>query len=969
MYLGTAGLANAAPRQPPNYTQIAATTFAADPNAYKMAYVAMIHGFTEDTIKAEPRYRDDANAAAHYRAEQNDAAMKWVNGDQFSPYVNAILKDVAGAGIGVSAGGYSAFVPKNVINKGIDDFIQSLGTTGHTPNLDSSTVINVTAWMLDAAKNPSNPDHAWAAQQVTSFLKLDLSVDYAFLPQVQQKIEIQEVRDMLQDLQAQIKENSGDPNADQQQLSELQKRAQSLMERLAKEVISAKQEIQNSGRGMKDSEKEKLRQRVKELDTSFDEMSKGFGAAAGIATLFNKPEIAKFYKNAQALSQGIGQLVTVSVTKSFEEEPMAYTSAYVAVALLVVNMMQESQKESTEQQMFDQLKQISQQVEQLREEMHQRLDVLESKADNYFRLSLFDLENIANTTIRLENMAHQLIADIEENDTEIKSGLKQLWLDSATVWESQCLARSPTGKHIVRKADTIQVCRNEFAEVATSSWDIPLMNPLPNSDVFKTFEQISDHEYVALKQTLGQLDPSQAFSQSRIHPFNYVLGAQLFLRLFQENPGFGSYVTDSNIQREDLSIANLIKVGGETRDGLTQLLLLKTQNGYALKKDVLLSLLSQYRDEAAAAIQEGKATSKKFEFSGPRPFLGARDPIIISPNYKFLQTKIGVCDDPTNDARKLYEGKSIFVVDNYFNSWWTTTDTRDFRIPFIAFGRSDGRSEGPPPYPWNETFLTILPPAMVWASRMGAHAEDLEITPCFRKIELKNLIIGVQETRITFHIELEFLGKIGESEPRKSFLLGKAVLDEDFPYHPGVGEKVLAVVPNLWFGQNCSNSCDFNWPGVVKNGALHFKPIELQPNEIDTVLQGYQKRLEQTWKGNATAARRALKDEFDADTAVSAKRKLFLLANLGLDPKAPEASEFIGWLAYQDSLPSQEALATFALESDMSSNDILDIVDAKIAIAKQQIDDLSNAQSLRPRGQELEDVLTALERLSKKKKS
>src|SRR6185437_2892025 len=219
--------------------------------------------------------------------------------------------------------------------------------------------------------------------------------------------------------------------------------------------------------GMKDSEKEKLRQRVKELDTSFDEMSKGFGAAAGIATLFNKPEIAKFYKNAQALSQGIGQLVTVSVTKSFEEEPMAYTSAYVAVALLVVNMMQESQKESTEQQMFDQLKQISQQVEQLREEMHQRLDVLESKADNYFRLSLFDLENIANTTIRLENMAHQLIADIEENDTEIKSGLKQLWLDSATVWESQCLARSPTGKHIVRKADTIQVCRNEFAEVAT----------------------------------------------------------------------------------------------------------------------------------------------------------------------------------------------------------------------------------------------------------------------------------------------------------------------------------------------------------------------------------------------------------------------------------------------------------------------------------------------------------------------
>ena len=78
---------------------------------------------------------------------------------------------------------------------------------------------------------------------------------------------------------------------------------------------------------------------------------------------------------------------------------------------------------------------------------------------------------------------------------------------------------------------------------------------------------------------------------------------------------------------------------------------------------------------------------------------------------------------------------------------------------------------------------------------MGAHAEDLEITPCFRKIELKNLIIGVQETRITFHIELEFLGKIGESEPRKSFLLGKAVLDDDFPYHPGVGEKVLAVVP------------------------------------------------------------------------------------------------------------------------------------------------------------------------------
>lgn len=53
-------------------------------------------------------------------------------------------------------------------------------------------------------------------------------------------------------------------------------------------------------------------------------------------------------------------------------------------------------------------------------------------------------------------------------------------------------------------------------------------------------------------------------------------------------------------------------------------------------------------------------------------------------------------------------------------------------------------------------------PSIPTRRREGRHkaAENHpKITPCLRKLEFPSLIIGVQLTQITFHIELEFWGK------------------------------------------------------------------------------------------------------------------------------------------------------------------------------------------------------------------
>ena len=85
---------------------------------------------------------------------------------------------------------------------------------------------------------------------------------------------------------------------------------------------------------------------------SFDDLSKGFGAASGIATLLHDNEAARFFKNAQALSQEFVQLIALSAEKTFAETPGAYCNIYVAIALLIANMMEESQKQDAMQEMY-----------------------------------------------------------------------------------------------------------------------------------------------------------------------------------------------------------------------------------------------------------------------------------------------------------------------------------------------------------------------------------------------------------------------------------------------------------------------------------------------------------------------------------------------------------------------------------------------------------------------------------------
>jgi hypothetical protein len=488
-------------------------------------------------------------------------AENYVDGDTFrNGYIEAALKDTLDLGNAVAAV-RGVRLPSHLLDKSLDTFLEAQSMKGHTPDLTADQALQTGSYLFIAAKNTKSPDHQWARDMLQKYLKIDPDTNYAYLPQVRATENNNELRQIIEDLRADLASGQVKAAEDRQKVQMSLKRAEALMaivtKRLQEGVDTTKKERRD------DSHKAQNQIRAERLKEGFDELANGFGALSGIATLAGDPQSARMLNKSAALTQGISQAIQVSLNRTIAQSPMLYANVYVGVAVLAAEMLQSSQEQNTMGELFAQLREISKQLEELREEIDHRFNVLDKELKQYFERAFFDLANIRASVARLERYSNQIKEALDRANFETKTGLKFLWLSQMTDWQTKCLSADARLTEVLFRR-----CRNQFALVAAGTWNTALASPLTDTGSLKGLEKTSDLEYGAVKTALEQLDPSQAWDLINVNPANWVFGSRLLVDLFHRNSRFITLASDSGLTgRDDLSLKQIIKCLNLNRNG------------------------------------------------------------------------------------------------------------------------------------------------------------------------------------------------------------------------------------------------------------------------------------------------------------------------------------------------------------------------------------------------------------------
>ncbi len=942
--------------------KLTAVAHLGDSETYKMAYIVGVHQRARFKADTDPALSRDPVAKTKFIEAEDRRAEIEMNGQDLR-LVQAIIKD----GIQGGSEGLSKLIqfkmPTNTLELLASDEIERERYKGRTPDLSIEDVFRRTAYTLAVAKDDANPDHDWAAKMLRKYPKIDSELPYGTLKKTSDLVERLELRENLADILSAIGKGQISREGADRRMKELLGQT-SVGLAILKEKIDEIQKEQREDR-QKKADKERRELQERQLRAQLNEISDAMGFGAGVATLFQNNEAARIFNDLQRLVYLSNQLANIS--DSFSDNPMAYCNIYVAMAVVISNIMQSQKRDQEMTQLFDALNQIAEQIEKLRREMHERFDILEAKIDAYFRNTYFELGNLKASSIRLHQLASRLLEEEEENAAQIQTGLKQQLLLQLTDWETLCYGTKPDGSFDRRDGALIQRCRNQFAQMSLSRWDTPLNEPLSQSETIKAFSELSNSEYRTLKEMIGTVDPTTLFSQTLIHPSNYVLGIREFIRLFQKNPGFDEYILSSNTERVDLSIENLIATGNSVALGLETLGLSAKDDGYQLKKGLFESFLKRYREQASEAIRLGLDAGDLQSNGGPNPFVREKQQLPLDTEYAFLKShpNLSWCDGAAHVA----------TVKRYFDSW-DDEPNRPKNVMGVAFGGDPEEVNG---FKWNNTFLPLISPKFAWAYRMkdknGNPQFDIDIKPCIRQVDFPEMIIGVQETRFHFHIVLEIWGKT-KSET-KFFLLNRAVLDENYEYHPGLGKFHFNILENLWNGQSepdrsqmftRAGGKNFNWEAITKGAHKRFRREELDESEKSDEYKNFERELNAVWDRAKTESESWMQLQLQSQK-VSADRLLFLLATLSLDHQSEAVGKFLDWSMSPASLPSISEIARVAMESKANEATLGPIVDKHVSNASAKVNELSLATDLQPRSREVEQLVNYLKdqrkRLSK----
>jgi hypothetical protein len=171
--------------------KIVAVSRLGDPSERKLVYIELQRARIERDILLR---RMQPTEAFQYRNQEMEKAREFVNG---SSYVNSFLGTGMRDAFNIAGTLSLKLVPKESMDKYINDSLKLLDTPGQAPQIDDRLTVQVMTWILEAAKDPSNPLFQQARSDLQEFAHIDPSGTYDFLPGVPELIEQQRLEKLM----------------------------------------------------------------------------------------------------------------------------------------------------------------------------------------------------------------------------------------------------------------------------------------------------------------------------------------------------------------------------------------------------------------------------------------------------------------------------------------------------------------------------------------------------------------------------------------------------------------------------------------------------------------------------------------------------------------------------------------------------------------------------------------------------
>jgi hypothetical protein len=131
-----------------------------------------------------------------------------------------------------------------------------------------------------------------------------------------------------------------------------------------------------------------------------------------------------------------------------------------------------------------------------------------------------------------------------------------------------------------------------------------------------------------------------------------------------------------------------------------------------------------------------------------------------------------------------------------------------------------------------------------------------------------------------------------------------------------------------------------------------------------TVLSEFNDHISKFEQGLQNQALLNLKKYYPETHSLSSLRALKLAVQLGLNTNQSQVSDFINWLSTDAGLPDENRLA-FEGMVNMDPSPVIDSLNKRIDVAKQKIAAMAQASDLRPRTDEIDNLLRRLEALNR----
>nr|AGU12023.1 hypothetical protein [uncultured organism] len=935
----------------------AAITKSGELGFYKIAYVAAVRRNAIREIRGSEEIAIFPNRREVYVQRKVDEAKALVNGASFK---GGWLESMANAGVDAASavgGPQVALISQALKQKAIDNFLDKIERQGSTPQMGADETFMFGSQVFEAAKDKNNPDHKFAVEVLKDYLDLDPSVRYDMMPDVRSQIKDERMLESLNRIEGWQKDKTLSPDQVKTLIGE-EMEAQGT--RMAGEVAAQLQIPRDEKTGLPLTQEQiALKRKVEKYEFRMAEVSNGFGALTGIATLIGDPKAAAKFQKAQALSQGVSEAITMSLTKNLTENPMMYANIYVGVAVLAMDLISASKEQDQMAAMMDQLLKIAEQIQEMREEMHARFDLLDFKVQRQFEHLSIDVKNIGTSLIAARKELAASTAELRRSQDQILSGLSFGWKVQTTSAESKCLGIQANGTPVAILENQLLECRNFFALSATAPAALTVGAKGTGDQDFANLGKISLGDIDALDQALSESDPAGSKGSEWLTLQNWIYAAQKFSDLFGIHPEYLSYANHSGLSgRNDLSLDELVKNGESISDGMEQLLLQPHDGGYELKKERLVSVLHSYEEEAFGAIEFGKQMQKNVSSFGPLSATGPGGKAPVDDEYLFLKEHktIGMCP-----------GVELKIELGEYRNVWTDEVLKGIlqHWNFVSEYVTDLTPKALIHYEWNNSFVPLIPNHVLWAVRSNYH--NTKVIPCFRSVRVPIFAADEDGLRYQMVINLEF--QVTTDMPgARNFTVGKSQYDTGLEFMKGFryvyDKQPLPLFPVIWRGNNEGGYAHvIRKEGIMGKGAKYFKPVDAQ--ESDPAYQAFKKTYEDEIAVNHREGRKNLEALLANKYPVSTHRVLQLIASLGLKPSGEQQQDFMNWLADEDALPSPKGLVRAAYETDMTALQIQELIEERVEVGNALIEKLATAKDLRPRNEEVKDVLAQLEILRK----